>query len=181
VSWYDEATKAADKQAEEQATLSLAGSWKPDKNEDDPNPLVGIVFNTPSVRDTKYGGRYVLYVHQTDENDELLFKPAVDDDGEEIEGEVVPVLYEVFASRAVLVRNLQDAAPGKGSPIFIRWEGQVESTSGGRKYHSYTAMAGEPDADLWAKLVRDKMESDNNVKPDVDDSIATEEDLEKVF
>lgn len=186
MSWYEEAATKADELAEEQAIKSQALSWKPDDEAvtdkiDVPNPLVGLMYDEPEVRaHSKYGGSYVLYVHETDENDEKLFVKARDEDGKETD-EDVPKLWEIYAARSVIIRQLQDASPAVGSPIFVRWEGRLQAKNSNRRYHSYVVLAHEPDADLWARLVREKYEADSAAKPDVDDTIATEEDLEKVF
>ena len=166
--WFAGAEESLDARAVIEAELEDAVSWRPDKDEEIPDEIHGEVFSDIRAVSTKYGAAYVLYV-----KDLSLIPPSAEHDE--------PILWELFASRSVFKRELQEAAPSEGSLIVVRWEGLKESSSGGRSYHGYKVMAQTPDAELWTGLVRQAYETERNIKPDVDDVIATEEDLEKVF
>ena len=164
--WFAGAEESLDTRAKAEAELEKAESWRPDKKDDIPHEIQGEVVSDVRVVGTEYGAAYVLYVR------DLSTVPPANEE---------PLIWELFASRAMFKRELQEAAPAVSSLIVVRWEGLKESSSGGRSYHGYKVMAQTPDAELWAGLVRQAYEIEANLKPDVEDTIATEEDLEKVF
>jgi hypothetical protein len=165
--WFDSAVEDLDERAAGDAEVATAVAWKPDKDAELPETIQGTVFHEIRVAATKYGGAYVTYI-----------KDAVLKDNENN-----PVIWEIFASRSVLKRELQDASPAVGSLIVMRWLGLQEAASGGRKFHKYQVQAQTPDATLWSKLVGEAYAADLKADEgnDVPDTIATEEDLEKVF
>ena len=166
--WFSGAEETLDARAASEAELEAAVSWRPDKDEAIPYEIQGEVFSDIRMVSTKFGAAYILYV-----KDLSLIPPSADDDE--------PIIWELFASRSVFKRELQEAAPAVGSLIVVRWEGLKQSSSGGRSYHGYKVMAQTPDAELWAGLVREAYEVEANLKPEIDDTIATEADLERVF
>ena len=164
--WFSGANTALDERAEAEAELENAVSWRPDKDETNPHEIHGEVFGDIRCVNTKFGAAYVLYVKD--------LSNAPDSKAESI-------IWELFASRAMFKRELQEAAPAMGSLIVIRWEGLQESSTGGRSFHRYKVMAQTPDAALWSRLVREAYEVEQNTTPDIDKSIATEEDLGRIF
>ena len=164
--WFAGAEESLDARAATEAELEKAVSWRPDKDVALPHEIQGEVFSDIRTVGTKYGAAYVLYVK------DLSTVPSANSE---------PLIWELFASRSVFKRELREASPAVYSLIVVRWEGLKESASGGRSYHGYKVMAQTPDAELWAGLVREAYEVEANLKPDVEDTIATEEDLEKVF
>ena len=167
--WFSGAEETLDARAAIEAELEKAVSWRPDKDAELPHEIQGEVFSDIRTVGNKYGAAYVLYV-----KDLSLIPPSADNDE--------PLIWELFAARSVFKRELQDAAPSVGSLIVVRWEGLKESnTPGGRPYHGYKVAAKYSDSELWARLVREAYEIEANLKPDIEDTIATEEDLEKVF
>ena len=165
--WFSSAETALNDRAEIEAELEGATSWRPDSDESLPLEIQGEVFSEIRTVSTKFGAAYLLHVKDLSE------VPAANSE---------PTIWELFASRFVFKRELQEASPGVGSLIVVRWEGLKESsTPGGRPYHGYKVMAQTPDSELWARLVREAYEIETNLKPEIDDVIATEEDLRKVF
>ena len=59
-------------------------------------------------------------------------------------------------SPKVMKDQFEDAAPAKGSLIYIAYKGKRDTKDGSRSYHVHSVEASEKDFDLWAELAREK-------------------------
>jgi hypothetical protein len=59
-------------------------------------------------------------------------------------------LFKIWLSAGAAVRGLEDAAPAEGSLTMIRYEGQQDSSTSGRKFKAYSIVTDVQDGELWS-------------------------------
>jgi hypothetical protein len=63
-------------------------------------------------------------------------------------------LYKVWFSAGGAVRGMRDASPAVGTLLMVRFEGEQDSSTSGRKFKAYSVVADEQDDELWGSYMK---------------------------
>jgi len=137
-SFFDDAAERAAEQAETEAEQQNAPWWNFEgKGGEEAQPMFKGSFVSAEMKEKK-GTNNQPYI--------CLFVYLRDLEG---------TLYKAWLSASGAVRGLQDAAPAPGSLLFIKYEGEKESsTTQGRKFKSYSVIADVQDPDYWTSVAK---------------------------
>ena len=129
--FFDKAAKAADEKAETEAEQNAAEWWNFEgKGGEEPAPLFRGTFVSAAFKEKQgSSGPYECL---------LCYFRDLDD-----------VLYKAWFSAGGAVRGLRDAAPAVGTLMMVRFDGEMDSNTSGRKFKAYSVVADAQDEELW--------------------------------
>jgi hypothetical protein len=126
----------------EAADQEFRPAWKPDRDDDAPNPLVGEVVGFSKAHTADYGEKDIATIRQVDTGDE----------------------WAVWLLHAALVAAFAREKPVVGDLVFIRFDGVKVSESSGRQYKAYSLkverQAQAPDYDRLAEASPPRVNDD---------------------
>jgi hypothetical protein len=118
-SFFDSLDETLEKRKDDNEAFGNEQDWQP---VEDGETLKGIFLKARYVN-TKYGLRGIALVKDSTTNETM----------------------NVWLTRTVLRREVEDLKPAPGTPIGIRYEGLKSPEGGGSDYHLYTVVIPEQD------------------------------------